>query len=666
MDREQAGRLAEGIVPPCCIVSPDGSVLAVNGAMALLDPDLTPGVEAGLARTSALRRSASAAITLTGGQELLVFGSAEGVPGVELAEELSSLVRSLSGISSEQREILLGLVRGSHWSGRGRRAKLTPVGISDIAWQAWRVARPSAQARGVSLLCPATEVRGNVLADRAILLSCVNDMLLDSISSSLQGEQVILSASFGERAAWLEAACSCSGEPSCAGRVGSAARAMGGRLSWRARPSGGRLLRLTLSPSWGNRFSDLTGVPASLPGSEVPAADRMCRRRHSAGRPCWAGACLDGTGCRSCMAFKMDRALLSSLPTCVLLASSDEAMLHLIPRCLVTRAGYAVVPVPGGRDLRALAAELRPDLVIIDDYLTDSEAEVLKSDLCDFPETSGIPVITLSEVPSGKDWVLVKPFDDAALVSSANLAILSGRGFRTAETSLRPAVLFWASRPGVLRMLGEMLLDFGLMPVSARGAFDLMALARRLGPHLLVMESELGSIDARSVAALLGDDPVLAGLPFLLLGGDPGWSKSRFSMRLPPDAPAPEVEMAVRNLLRASGVRIPPLLVVEDDSLLEILQAAFSDRYGYRCPVSDSPEPALVATADTVIYQGGFPPAGIFREEWRDTQLIVIGGPPTDIPSEQIASQVRIEAAGFSLPALWEALDTGKWTDPGV
>lgn len=666
MDSEQAGRLAEGIVPPCCIVSPDGSILAVNGAMAILDPDLTPGTPAGSARTSALLRSASAAIALAGGQELLVFGSAEGAPGTVLAEEFAALVNSLAGLSPEQRESLLRLVPGSCRISGGRRAKLTPVGISDIAWQAWRVARPSAMARGVSLICPAAEARGNVLADRAILLSCVTDMLLESVSSSLQGEQVVLSASCGEWASYFEVACSCSGEPSCAGRVGSVVRSMGGRLSWRARPTGGRVLRLTLSPSWGNRFSDLSGAPAVLPGSEVPVSERICRRRYTPGRPCWAGADLDGTGCRTCMVFRMDRALLSSLPTCVVLASSDEAILHLVPRCLVSRAGYAVIPVPGGRDLRALAVELKPDLVIVDDYLTDSEAEVLRSDLCEFPETSGIPVINLSEIRSGKDWVLEKPFDDAALVSTANLAILHGRGFRTAETSLRPAVLFWASRPGVLRMLGEMLLDFGLMPVSARGAFDLLALAKRLGPHLLVMESDLGSSDARSVAALLGDDPALAGFPLLLLGGDPGWPRSRFSIRLPPDAPASDVEMAVRNLLRASGVRTPPLLVVEDDTLLGILQAAFSDRYGYRCPVSDSPDPSLVASVDTIIYQGSFPPAGIFREEWRDTQLIVIGGPPVQITMEESASQVRIEAACFSLPALWEALDTGKWTDHDV
>ncbi|NLP06361.1 hypothetical protein GX411_10485 [Candidatus Fermentibacteria bacterium] len=377
MDRELAGRLAEGIVPPCCIVSSDGSIIALNGAMAVLEPDLTPGTRAGSARTSALLRSASAAIALSGGQELLVFGSADGPPETGLAEELSALADSLDGMPSEQREVLLGLVRGSHRVGRGRRAKLTPTGISDIAWQAWRVARPSALARGVSLLCPAAEVKGNVLADRTILLSCVTDMLQDSISSSLQGEQVILSASSGEWTAYFEVACSCSGKPSCAGRVSGAARAMGGRMSWRARPSGGRLVRLTLSPSWGNRFSDLSGVPAALPGSEVPASERMCRRRYTPGRPCWAGAGLDATGCRSCMAFRMDQAFLSSLPTCVMLASSDEAMLHLVPRCLVTRAGYAVIPVPGGRDLRALAVELRPDLVIIDDYLTDSEAEVL-------------------------------------------------------------------------------------------------------------------------------------------------------------------------------------------------------------------------------------------------------------------------------------------------
>jgi hypothetical protein len=543
-----------------------------------------------------------------------------------------------------------------------------PAGCSDAIWHASRSVEEYAACRGLSIRIAPDRCPWSVFADRDMLHDCLAEAMLHAMEALPPGASMTVGCELRDHAvAFVIEGDLRTVTPPPAAVAGEVAR-MGGRLVLTApddgclQPPGNRTasLSLELALSYGCGFRHMAALMSgSFPGSDVPPDQRLCTLEHSPGRPCWTLPRTSGEPrrCSGCMAFRMDKASLSPLTSVLLLASSDESILYLFPRCLVARAGHAVIPVPSPQDLTVLAAELSPDAIVIDNQIRDADPQILRSDLRENPSTSAIPVILLDEGEHGGGEFLSRHADDASLVSAVNTALLSNPAWRSRNGVKRPAVLFWASRPGVGRMLGEMLLDMGLMPVSSVGPFDFASRVQSLEPQMAIIQSEYSSPDTECVTSLLGASPGTHALPILLIGGNPGWLHHRLSLHLPADAPARLIEAGATRLLRASGVRMPPLLAIEDGELGDLLLRAFEDRYGYVCRTAGLGEPAELGCADTVVFQSATPPRPGFRAACSQARLMMIlphGCMPGDGCRE---NETLIDRESFTLSTLWRTLE---------
>jgi hypothetical protein len=544
-----------------------------------------------------------------------------------------------------------------------------PAGCSDAIWHASRSVEEHAARRSLTIRIAPDRESWSVFADRDMLHDCLAESMRHAIEALPPGASLTVGCELRDHAvAFVMEGDFSTRTPPPAAVVEEVAR-MGGRLvlsspddgssqtSCSSRPPS---LSLELALSSGCGFRHMAALMSgSFPGSDVPRDQRLCLLDHAPGRPCWTLPRTSGEPrrCSDCMAFRMDKASLSPLTSVLLLASSDESILYLFPRCLVARAGHAVIPVPSPQDLAVLAAELSPDAIVIDNQIRDADPEILRSDLRDSPSTSAIPVILLDEGEHGGGEFLSRHADDASLVSAVNTALLSNPSWRRRNGVKRPAVLFWASRPGVGRMLGEMLLDMGLMPVSSVGPFDFASRVQSLEPQMAIIQSEYSSPDTECVTSLLSASPGTQALPLLLIGGNPGWLHNRLSLHIPADAPARLIEIGATRLLRASGVRMPPLLVIEDAELGDLLLKAFEDRYGYVCRTAGPGEPAELGCADTVVFQSATPPGPGFRVACNQARLLMIL-PRTSMQGDACReNETLIDRESFTLPALWRILE---------
>jgi CheY-like chemotaxis protein len=108
-------------------------------------------------------------------------------------------------------------------------------------------------------------------------------------------------------------------------------------------------------------------------------------------------------------------------PAALLYIEDNAANLRLVEAVLRSHPGWHVIPAPdGGRGL-ALAAEHRPDLVLLDLHLPDMHgSEVLRGLRAD-PRTANTPVVVVSAdatpraaetlAAQGADAFLTKPLD---------------------------------------------------------------------------------------------------------------------------------------------------------------------------------------------------------------------------------------------------------------
>lgn len=440
------------------------------------------------------------------------------------------------------------------------------------------------------------------------------------------------------------------------------ARAMGGRIETGSAEDGLKLsLLLPRSHSGSLEAGSVSGVPRYARCRTIRNCSREdCPGNGAGDRPCWLGDLVeprDDADCSACQVMDIDLEAISRVSTRIMLVSSDESMLHRIPRYLGRMAGYLVVPVGTGASARRGVELLDPHVVLVDDYLRDADAFSLAQQLRESAEEDGYRVLICSE--ANEPWVdLHKPLDDATLVTVVNKALLSGSGWSRGGPGRRPVVLFWASRTQMAGMFSELLLDFGVLPVLSDGCFDLVAQARSIAPNLVIVQSEYGTPDARSVLGIMGEDGDLRSIPVLLIGGREEWLGSRFSRRLAAEASGTQIEHAIRELLSYSGVLRPPLLSVRDLGMRLLLEAGFRDRYGFRPVVCISPGVGELALADTIICGSCSVPDEARRREWAGHRVIYLGEPPGF--AELRPNETVIPWSRFSLDRLWKLLEEGR------
>jgi DNA-binding response OmpR family regulator len=116
-----------------------------------------------------------------------------------------------------------------------------------------------------------------------------------------------------------------------------------------------------------------------------------------------------------------------------ILAVDDESDLLLIIKTALFNEGFEVVTATNGPDGLAMAAEQKPDCIILDMMMPEMDGfEVLK-ELRASADTDAIPVIMLTGVSekakirqaldTGIDFYIVKPFEFQDLITKVKLAI---------------------------------------------------------------------------------------------------------------------------------------------------------------------------------------------------------------------------------------------------
>jgi len=129
-------------------------------------------------------------------------------------------------------------------------------------------------------------------------------------------------------------------------------------------------------------------------------------------------------------------------PTTILVVDDDKDLVEALQRRL-NQHGFQVRSAHSGADGRSLAAQLHPDLSLLDVRLPDANGLDLCQELTDAPNTCGIPVILLggcdhSDViqrsrAAGCEYFLRKPYDPNALLTLIQHALQESRSWPEAS-----------------------------------------------------------------------------------------------------------------------------------------------------------------------------------------------------------------------------------------
>ena len=216
----------------------------------------------------------------------------------------------------------------------------------------------------------------------------------------------------------------------------------------------------------------------------------------------------------------------------VVLVVDDQPAVVRTLRGYLENDGVAVITAATASTAAALAAERRPDLILVDLMLRDRG--VLERELKANPSTSHIPLLVLSArketlegTTTGTSENLTKPVGRQAVVDAVR-RLLDGVAER------EPTVLVVDGEPGAAEMVGEALRAEGfgtLVAHHARQAIDLLS-ARR--PDLVVLDLTMPDRSGFEVLEALGRDPATATIPVLVLTARGGAAEAQRGLALGP------------------------------------------------------------------------------------------------------------------------------------
>jgi CheY-like chemotaxis protein len=121
--------------------------------------------------------------------------------------------------------------------------------------------------------------------------------------------------------------------------------------------------------------------------------------------------------------------------TRTVLVVDDEVVIAEAVAAVLQDEGYAVLTAANGKDGLARAAEIKPDLVLVDMMMPVMDGEEMSRRLRENPDTRDIPIVVMSavhrslrELPFDHAAFLPKPFDlDTLLETIAKALQRSGR-----------------------------------------------------------------------------------------------------------------------------------------------------------------------------------------------------------------------------------------------
>lgn len=209
-------------------------------------------------------------------------------------------------------------------------------------------------------------------------------------------------------------------------------------------------------------------------------------------------------GAGSVFSFTIPRVREEMPPACiarlkrVLLCDDDEDARRLIATIL-TGNGYSVREAPSGHDLLALAAEEKPDLILLDLFMPDLNGWEALARLRSDPATKDIPVVIVSVLSADEiglpftslsGWVQ-KPLDPESLLNAITNAFSS--------CARRPQIVLIEDDFDLARVIASSFERYGIEMFHASSGAEAIELATRVDPDLVVLDLVLPDIDGFQV-----------------------------------------------------------------------------------------------------------------------------------------------------------------------
>ena len=202
----------------------------------------------------------------------------------------------------------------------------------------------------------------------------------------------------------------------------------------------------------------------------------------------------------------------------ILIVEDNEKNLKLV-RDLLRVKGYRTLEAETAERGIALAAEHRPDLILMDVQLPGMDGLTALGHLKAESSTAAIPVVIVSMLDErGKGFALgaaeylVKPVkrDDLLAALRRFTATLPGlpRGGK---------VLAIDDDPLAVELIEAVLRPQGYTVLKALNGADGLALARRERPALVILDLMMPEVDGFAVVERLREDPTTANIPIVIL-----------------------------------------------------------------------------------------------------------------------------------------------------
>lgn len=207
--------------------------------------------------------------------------------------------------------------------------------------------------------------------------------------------------------------------------------------------------------------------------------------------------------------------ILTELPAGAkkILVVDDERDILALLRHQLAMNGYHVITAATGGQAITKAIEEQPDLITLDVLLPDRHGFDVLRELKARQETMHIPVIVLSVVQDeingyrlGAVDYIVKPLDEQRLLSSVS-HILSRKG----------KILIAEDTEDTAEMLIDLLSGHGYEILHATNGYEVLAVARRECPDLILLDLRMPGMDGYEALTRLKKDPETRNIPIMVM-----------------------------------------------------------------------------------------------------------------------------------------------------